>query len=217
MATLGPMSQTMRRAAISQDKIGWREFTEGKILKDFAWIQRAHCAGAPWQMNGDDWTKHFISHILQISHSQWIFRNITLHDKVRGTLRLKERKEVLKEVGQLIETDPADVPMESRFLLEFDFDSLYRTSFEKQTYWVRAIKAACRAGRRTTVMQFRRGTGVHRRAAKRKQTLPYLDTSHIEEQMNAELTLRPSTSRRRANSNQTDIDNPCHKRYRRPA
>ena len=62
--------------------------------------------------------------ILQITHSQWIFRNVTLHDKVRGTLHLKERKEVLKEVGQLIETDPADVPMESRFLLEFYFDSL---------------------------------------------------------------------------------------------
>ena len=217
MATLGPMSHAMRQAAISQDEIGWREFTEGKVSKDFASIQRAHCAGAPCRMNGDDWMKHFISHILQITHSQWIFRNITLHDKVRGTLRLKERKDVLKEVGQLIEIDPADVPMESRFLLEFDFDSLYRTSFEKQTYWVRAIKAARRAGRRTAVMRSRRGAGVRRRAAKRRQTLPCLDTSHIEAQMNAELTLRPTPCRRRANSNQTDVDNPCNKRYRRPA
>ena len=126
--------------------------------------------------------KHFISHILQITHLKWIFRNITLHDKVIGTLRLKERKEVLKEVGQLIATDPADVPMESRFLLEIDFDSLYHTSFEKQTYWVRAIKAARRAGRRNAAMQSHRGAGVRRRAAKRRQTLPCLDTSHIEEQ-----------------------------------
>ena len=163
------------------DQIGGREFTEGKVSKDFASIQRAHCAGAPCRMNGDDWMKHFISHILQITHSQWIFRNITVHDKVRGTLRLQEGKDVLKEVGQLIETDPADVPIESQFLLEFDFDSLYRTSFEKQTYWVRAIKAARHAGRRTAVMQSRRGAGVRRRAARRRQTLPCLDTSHIEE------------------------------------
>ena len=33
MATLGPMSHAMRRAAISQDKIGWREFTEGKYQR----------------------------------------------------------------------------------------------------------------------------------------------------------------------------------------
>ena len=38
MATLVPMSQAMRQAAISQDKIGWREFTEGKVSKDFAVI-----------------------------------------------------------------------------------------------------------------------------------------------------------------------------------
>ena len=113
MATLGPMSHAMRRAEISQGKIGWKKFTGGKVSKDFASIQRAHCAGAPCRMNGDDWMKHFISQILQITHSQWIFRNITLHEKVRGTLRLKERKDVLKEVRQLIETDPADVPMES--------------------------------------------------------------------------------------------------------
>ena len=168
MATLGPMSQAMRQAAISQDTIGWRDFTEGKVSKDVPSIQRAHCAGAPCQMNGDDWMKHFIFHILQITHSQWIFRNITLHDKVRGTLRLKERKEVLKEVGQLIETDPADVPTESQFLLEFDFDSLDRTSFEKQTYWVRAIKAARRAGRRTALIQSRQGAGARRRTAKRR-------------------------------------------------
>ena len=62
MATLGPMSHAMRQAAISQDEIGWRQFTEGKVSKDFASIQRAHCAGAPCRMNGDDWMKHFISH-----------------------------------------------------------------------------------------------------------------------------------------------------------
>ena len=117
-------------------------------------------------MNGDDWMRYFISHILNMTHSQWIFRNVTLHDSICGTFRLRNREEVLREVETLLETDPLEVPAESKFLLEFDFDSLYRSSFERQTYWVRAIKAARRAGRRTALLRSRRGAGAHRRASK---------------------------------------------------
>ena len=72
MATLRSMSHAMQQTTISQNKIGWREFTKGKITKDVAELQRTNCAGAPCRMNGDDWMKHFISLILQITHSQWI-------------------------------------------------------------------------------------------------------------------------------------------------
>jgi hypothetical protein len=42
-----------------------------------------------------------------------------------GTLFLRKREDVLKELDSLIETDPEVMPAERRFLLEFDFDSLY--------------------------------------------------------------------------------------------
>ena len=97
MASLGPMSARMLRAAQSQDLIGWREFMEGKISKEIAAIQCTHSAVPPCRMNGDDWMKHFISHVIHISHSQWIFRNTTLHDKLRDTLHLREHMDVLQE------------------------------------------------------------------------------------------------------------------------
>jgi len=155
------MSSTMHRAALSQDAIGWREFMEGKVSKEIAAIQDAHCATSPCRMNGSDWMKHFISHLLHLSHSQWICRNITLHDKLRGTLFLRKREDVLKELDSLIETDPEELPAERRFLLEFDFDSLYRSSFENQTYWVRAIKAARRAGQLAAARRGRMGALLH--------------------------------------------------------
>lgn len=181
-SSLGPMSVEMLRAAEAQDRIGWREFMEGKIAREIGSLQRYHCVASSCMMTGDDWMKHFISHILHLSHSQWIFRNITLHDSVRGTLRLQERKEVLEEVQKFLDTDPEDVPQESRFLLEFDFDSLYRSSFEHQTYWVSAIKAARRAGRRIAANKAQQGAGDRRRAA-RRQTRPRLDTQAVEAQL----------------------------------
>lgn len=69
--------------------------------------------------------KHFVSHILHISHSQWLYRNFTLHDNARGYLRLKECKNVLLEIEKLLNIDPANIPAESNILLEMDFDGLY--------------------------------------------------------------------------------------------
>ena len=102
-------------------------------------------------MNGADWVKNFISRLLHISHGQWVLRNFTLHDQTRGYLRLQERRQVLEEMDRLAEADPADIPQESLFLLEVDFSSLLRLSFERQSYWVMAMKAARRAGQRAVV------------------------------------------------------------------
>ena len=161
--------------------------------------------------------RHFISHILHLSHSQWIFRNVTLHDSISGTLRLRKRVDVLREVESLLETDPLAVPPESKFLLEFDFTSLYRSSFERQTYWVRAIKAARRAGRRTALLRSRRGAGARRRASKARRTMPRLNLSLVEEQIRTEQMLRPLPSQQRVRPNIRDgVDNPCNKRLRKP-
>ena len=54
----------------------------------------------------------------------------------------------MKEIESLMDTRPEDVPSESRFLLEFDYDKLQQSHLENQQYWVLAIKAARRAGRR---------------------------------------------------------------------
>ena len=134
MSSLGPMSPAMAKAAESQDQIGWIEFLHGRVSKEFALIQNAHCAMSPCRMNGNDWMKKLVSQLLQIFHSQWMFRNFVLHDRVRGYLRLKERKSVLQEIERLVECDPDEIPQESKFLLEMDFQTLYNSSFEKQLY-----------------------------------------------------------------------------------
>jgi hypothetical protein len=137
----------IKDAAASQDEIGWVEFLHGKVLVAIAEIQEIHCKLSDCQMTGDDWMKHFIGRLLRISHSQWLYRNFTLHDKTRGYLCLQRQKEVLKEVDRLLDTNPDDIPKESQYPMELDFTSLYSASFEKQSYWVLAMKAAWRVGR----------------------------------------------------------------------
>jgi hypothetical protein len=44
--------------------------------------------------------------------------------------------------------DPSEVPEESKFLLEIDFWAIRVASTERQSYWVHAVRAAVKAGRR---------------------------------------------------------------------
>ena len=79
-------SNQIREAAVSQDEISWVEFLHGKVSVKIAKIQEIHCKLSDCRMTGEDWMKHFIGKLLQISHSQWLYCNFTLHDKTRGYL-----------------------------------------------------------------------------------------------------------------------------------
>jgi hypothetical protein len=150
-AQLGMMSPAMLRLARSQDKIGYRNFMEGRISKHFYDMQRLHLETSSSHLNGGDWMRQFATKVIHITHSQWIYRNFVLHDRKGGYLRLKEREQLLLDIELLMDSDPSTVAPESKFLLEFDIDQLGHSGFEAQQYWVAAVKAAVKAGSRRAV------------------------------------------------------------------
>ena len=145
LSAMGYMSPQFRALADSQDTIGWREFTEGHISTHFYAIQSFHLSMSSSYLNGADWTKQFISKILQITHGQWIFRNISLHDKTQGYLRNKTADDLLQIINEFSEVAPEEIPEDSRFLLEINFTDLAKSHIETQTYWTLAMDAAITA------------------------------------------------------------------------
>jgi hypothetical protein len=98
LSQMGFMSPQFKALATSQDLIGWRDFTEGHISTHFYVIQTFHLTMSNSYLNGEDWINQFISKILQLTHSQWIFRNISFHDKKNGYLRNKTANELLQHI-----------------------------------------------------------------------------------------------------------------------
>ncbi len=96
-------------------------------------------------LNGEDWTKQFTSKLLQITHSQWIYHNVALHDRRQGYLHMKSAEEIMREIKSLSSLAPKDVPEVSPFLLEINFTELSRFHIETQKYWTLAVNAACTA------------------------------------------------------------------------
>ncbi len=129
---LGYMSDKMHALAESQDKIGWRNFTEGYISSHFYNIQWFHLSMSNNFLTGSDWTKQFISKLLQITHSQWICHNISLHDRRQGYLRNKQSEDLLQEITKL-----TDLPLRSQLhrphLLTFGNPAVLDTCHERST------------------------------------------------------------------------------------
>ena len=122
---------------------------EGCISIHFYFIQHYHLALSGSYLNGSDWTKSLISKIIHITHSQWIYRNFALHDKLCGYLHNKSLEDIKQTIKELAEMPPEDIPEESKFLLEINFGDLTKSHIEHQQYWIIAIQAAITAGRRS--------------------------------------------------------------------
>ena len=153
----------MQRVAESQDLIPWTSFMEGKLSEEIFKLQSSSPAASPSRLTITDWATQDISKILHISHAQWIFRNVSLHDTREGYLRTKERNKVLAEIDRISQTDPDSIPERSRYLLEIDFATIPHATAEAQSYWLFAMKAAITAGRRTA-RSSRQATARQRRA-----------------------------------------------------
>ena len=114
----------------------------------------------------------------------------------------------------------SDSAAESKFMLEIDYSSLLRSSFDRQSYWVRAMKAARQAGRRVATLQRNNGAGARRRQAKRAsrrtEKRATVDTTDIERQIHNDTVLVAGTSRSRPHPAAIEALNPCNKRLRHP-
>lgn len=144
-ADLGPMSPAMMKVATSQDTIGWRNFMEGRVSKHIMLLQRRHLLESSSRLTTTSWMKQFISRVLHITHSQWLFRNFMLHDNNAGYLKLKERTSAAIQIDALSQVKPSAIPADSHFLLEFDTESLLRADSDTQHYWIAAMEAAVMA------------------------------------------------------------------------
>ncbi len=142
---MGYMSPKLKALAISQDLIGWCNFTKGCNSTHFYNIQNFHLTMSSSYLNGSDWTKQFITKVLQITQLQWIYRNISLCVRHHSYFHNKRAQIFLTEMESLSDLAQEDVPEASRVLPEINFSELSKSHIKTQKYWTLAVQAALAA------------------------------------------------------------------------
>ena len=88
------------------------------------------------------WARGLISKLLEITHGQWIYRNLLVHERTSGVLATKKKKDLQREIQRQQDLGVDCLADEDKFLLEIKLEDLEESSGEQQEYWLLAIKAA---------------------------------------------------------------------------
>jgi hypothetical protein len=133
---------SLQEMARSQDIIGWRRFMEGMISRRVVERQRDHlrCKGIQWQLNR--WASGLVVRLLEITHGQWLYRNVVVHDRTAGRLALVRKERILADIEEQQSKGEEGLLEEHRYLLEVNLDNLGESDGVGHEYWLLAIRAA---------------------------------------------------------------------------
>ena len=131
--------KTMAR---SQDTIGWRLFMEGMISRHVVDRQRDHlrCKGTQWQLNR--WASGLVVRLLEITHGQWLYRNVVVHDRKAGRLVLVRKERIMADIEEQQSKGEEGLLEEHKYLLEVNLENLRESDGIGHKYWLLAIRAA---------------------------------------------------------------------------
>jgi hypothetical protein len=137
--------------AASRDIIGWDGFVMGMVSHKLLPLQSAISFNSKLSNKASRWISGLITHLLQVTHTLWIYQCVLVHDRTTGTLILAHKEELLKEVEYQLSLRPDGLDEQDRFLLECNFYELATTTGEHQKYWLLAIVAAREASQLRSV------------------------------------------------------------------
>lgn len=92
-----------RKLAESMDEIGWRRFMEGMISKEVITIQRKATVEDASRLTLEKWSAGLITRLLEVTHGQWLYRNVHVHDFASGDIATRRKEEIWRELETLIE------------------------------------------------------------------------------------------------------------------
>lgn len=141
--------QLYERMAASQDSIGWRRFMEGMICIEMRSIQETHSRLRGCNTSAPLWGPGLVTRLLEITHGQWLYRCVQIHDKTQGTLITNRKENLQRQIEEEMDKGWDDLLEEDQYLAEINLEDLEVSNGERQEYWLLSIRAARAASRHT--------------------------------------------------------------------
>jgi hypothetical protein len=114
----------------------------GMISSKLISIQESHLRlWAPHQ-SPEIWVIGLITQLLQVTHAQWIYRCLLVHNRTSGMLITLHKTKLLKEIAKQLSMGAENLMEDDKYLLECNLSDIATTNGEQQEYWLLTIKAA---------------------------------------------------------------------------
>ena len=140
-AELVGIPEGLKRLAADQDKIGWNNFMGERVATQIITIQSC-------RLNNEDygtektWMRGFIRKLLDISHNQWLVRNLHKHHHTKGIKARDSKKNLLDKIEKQLDLGSENIPPDDRWMLEMNHTSLLSNNDQELQYWLLEVEAA---------------------------------------------------------------------------
>ena len=131
-----------RDMGMSQDRIGWRRFMEGMISKEIVKLQKDFVNLGGCRMSLDKWAQGLVVRLLEVTHGQWLYRNMHVHDATAGMEATARKEEIQRFIEDQLERGEEGLDERDHYLLEINLEDLETSTGEDQHYWLLQIEAA---------------------------------------------------------------------------
>jgi hypothetical protein len=120
---------------------------EGMVCKEIRAIQCTHSSVTGLHCNTECWGRELVTCLLEVTHGQWLYRNVQVHNRIAGTLATQQKEELQMEIERQQELGMEGLLEKDCYLAECNLGDLEETSGILETYWLLATQATREAGR----------------------------------------------------------------------
>jgi hypothetical protein len=138
----GEFPSIVQDFAILQDRIGWGNFMVGMVSAKLLCIQDSYLPIRGSAQSSERWATGLITQLLQVTHGQWIYRCVLVHNRTAGTLVNQYKAELLEEITKQLSMGAESLMEDNKYLLECNLSNIVTTNGKQQEYWLLAIQAA---------------------------------------------------------------------------
>ncbi len=114
----------------------------GMIFSKLISIQESHLRLCTPHQLAEKWATGLITQLLQVTHAQWIYWCLLVHDHTSSMLINLHKTKLLEEIANQLSMGAENLMEDDKYLLECNLSDLATTSGEQQEYWLLAIRAA---------------------------------------------------------------------------
>ena len=96
----------------------------------------------------DHWMRDLIKQLLNLSHEQWLAKNLMKHHHTKGAIAIKTKKQLARQLDKLLDKDIHNIQDRDRWLLDLQQSDIGEMSLRQLQYTVFTLRSRRQAGRR---------------------------------------------------------------------
>ena len=131
---------------------------EGMICVEMQQLQETYSTLRGCNTSASLWGSGLVTRLLEITHGQWLYRCVQIHDKTQGTLITNRKENIQRQIEEEMNKGWDDLLEEDQYLAEINLEDLEASNGERQEYWLLSIRAARAASTHTRRNQRRQQT-----------------------------------------------------------